>query len=340
MAEHRHFPPSPRRRSLARRAGLHAASPYVVGAAAGAAVLVTLSALGDALVHRLGAAIAAACRGHAALTPAALPETVVATALPVLGAAASAALIGHLAQTRAVWLPRRRIADAPALEAGPLPRARRAAGELAAAVVIGGVAFAWLWWTAPRIAALVAVDPVAPAAPAAPSPAASRLLVGTAALLTRLAALLVVAWAALGLLDALVRQAALARALAMTKAEKRQDDRLAGADPRWRARRAAILRGPSASEAVAGASLVLLGDDAAVAVAWDPVRRPIPVRTATGRGPRQAQLLGLARRYRIAIHRDPALAAALVDGEGPVPEPYWPRLAEIVAATRGLDRAA
>jgi len=340
MAEHRPFPPSPRRRSLARRAGLHAASPYVVGAAAGAAVLVTLSALGDALVHRLGAAIAAACRGHAALTPAALPETVVATALPVLGAAASAALIGHLAQTRAVWLPRRRIADAPALEAGPLPRARRAAGELAAAVVIGGVAFAWLWWTAPRIAALVAVDPLAPVASAAPLPAASRLLVGTAGLLTRLAALLVVAWAALGLLDALVRQAALARALAMTKAEKRQDDRLAGADPRWRARRAAIQRGPSASEAVAGAALVLLGDDVAVAVAWDPVRRPIPVRTATGRGPRQAQLLGLARRYRIAIHRDPALAAALVDGEGPVPEPYWPRLAEIVAATRGRDRTA
>ena len=195
MAEHRSFPPSPRRRSLARRAGLHAASPYVVGAAAGAAVLVTLSALGDAVVHRLGAAIAAACRGQAALSAAALPETVVATALPILGAAASTALIAHLAQTRAVWLPRRRIADAPALESGPLPRARRAAGELAAAVVIGGGAFAWLWWTAPRIAALVAVDPlasvapvapVAPAASAAPLPAASRLLVGTAGLLIRL----------------------------------------------------------------------------------------------------------------------------------------------------------
>ncbi len=344
MAEHRPFPPSSRRRSLARQAGLHAASPYVVGAAAGAAVLVTLGALGFALVHRVGAALAAACRGHAAVTPAALPETVVATALPILGAAACAALIAHLAQTRAVWLPRRRIADAPALEAGPLPRARRAAGELAAAVVIGGAAFAWLWSTASRIAVLVALDPVAPIAPVAPvpplapSPTASQLIVGTAALLTRLAALLVVAWAALGLFDALVRRAALARALAMTKAEKRQDDRLAGADPRWQARRAAIQRGPSASDAVAGASLVLLGDDAAVAIAWDPVRRPIPIRTATGQGPRAAQLLGLARRYRIAVHRDPALAAALVDGEGPVPEPHWPRLAEIVAATRGRDR--
>jgi flagellar biosynthesis protein FlhB len=86
--------------------------------------------------------------------------------------------------------------------------------------------------------------------------------------------------------------------------------------------------------------VLVLGDGAAVAVAWDPVRRPIPVRTATGRGPRATQLLGLARRHRIAVHRDPALAAALVDGDGPVPEPHWPRLAEIVAGTRGRDRAA
>jgi len=314
---------------------LHAASPYVVGASAGTALLVALGALGEALAHRLGAALAAACRGHAVLTAAALPEIVLAIVLPIAGAAAIAALIAHLAQTRAVWLPRRRIADAPAPESGPLPRVRRAAGELAAAVVIGGVAFAWLWWAAPRIAGLVTLDPVAPPAP---SPAASRLLAGTAALLARLAVLLTVAWGALGLCDALVRRAALARALAMTAAEKQEDDRLAEADPRWRARRAAIQRGPSASEAVAGAALVLLGDDAAVAIAWDPVRRPIPIRTAAGRGPRQAQLLGLARRHRIPVHRDPALAAALVDGEGPVPERHWPRLAEIVAATRGRDR--
>jgi len=343
MTEHRYLPPSPRRRNLARQAGLHAASPYIVGAAAGAAVLVALGALGEDLVRRLGAALAAACRGHAALTPAALPESVVTTALPLLGAAASAALIAHLVQTRVVWLPRRRIVDAPALESGPLPRARRAAGELAAAVVIGGVAFAWLWWAAPRIAVLTALDPVISVAsipPGAPSPTVSRLLVGTAALLARLATWLVVAWAGLGLLDALVRRAALAHALAMTATEKQKDDRVAGADPRWRTRRAAIQRGPSASDAVAGASLVLLGDDAAVAVAWDPVRRPIPIRTATGRGPHRTQLLGLARRHRIAVHRDPALTAALADGEGPVPEAYWPRLAEIIAATRGRDRAA
>jgi len=359
MAEHRHFPPSPHRRALARQAGLSAASPFVTGAAGAAAALVALGAAGGALAHRLGAAIAAACSGHAVLAPAALPETAVAVALPIIGAAASAALIAHLAQTRTAWLPRRRIPGAPALSAGTLPRTRRAAGQLAAAAVIGGVAFAWLWGNAPRIAMLVANSPVAPVAPAAPvapvtpiapiapvassiasSAAAARLMAPTAALLAQLALVLVVAWAVLAMLDALVRHAALARALAMTASEKRQDDRLAGADPRWRARRAALQRGPSTSDAVAEASLVLLGDDAAVAIAWDPVRRPIPTRTAAGRGPRATQLLGLARRHQIAVHRDPALADALASGDGPVPEPSWPRLAEIVAATRGRDRVA
>jgi type III secretion system FlhB-like substrate exporter len=335
---------------VARQAGLSAASPLLVGAAASAAALVALGALGEAVVHRLGAAIAAACSGRAALAPAALPEAVVATALPITGAAAGAALLAHLAQTRAAWLPRRRIAGAPAVETGALPRTRRAAGELAAAAVIGGVAFAWLWWTAPRIADLVAIDPVASpvasltasltASLAASPPAASHLLASATALLANLAMALVLAWIALGVLDALVRHAALARALAMTPAEKRDDDRLAGADPQWRARRAAIQRGPGASAAVAGASLVLVGDDLAIAIAWDPARRPIPIRTATGRGPRAAQLLGLARRHQIAIHRDLALAAALAGGDGPVPEPHWPRLAEIVAATRGRDRPA
>jgi flagellar biosynthesis protein FlhB len=414
MAEHRPFPASPRRRALARQAGLHAASPLVVGAAAAAAVVVAAGAAGSAATRRLGPALVAACAGHGELGPAAIPETVGAVVLPVLGAAAVAAVLAHLAQTRALWLPRRRIAGAPALEAGALPRTRSAARDLAAAAIIAGVAFAWLWWLAPRLATLVALDPIAspapwsaaspapwsaaspapwsaaspapssaaspapssaaspapssaaspapssaaspapssaaspapwsappippPAAAAASAATASRLLVATAALLASLGAALAVAWVVLGVLDAVARHAAVSRALAMTPGEKREDDRLAGADPRWRARRAQIHRGSSASDAVAGASVLLLGDGAAVAVAWDPARRPVPVRTASGRGARATQLLGLARRYRIAVHRDPALTAGLVDGHGPIPEPHWPRLAEIIAATRGRDR--
>src|SRR5690606_32740069 len=114
---------------------------------------------------------------------------------------------------------------------------------------------------------------------------------------------------------------------------KREDDRLAAADPRWRARRLAIARGTT-SDAVARATLLVLGDDVAVAIAWDAHRQPVPLRTAIGRGARATQLLGLARRHRVAVHREAALAARLADHEGPVPEAHWARLAEIVAAVQ------
>jgi flagellar biosynthesis protein FlhB len=322
MAEHRPFPPSPRRRALARRAGLHAASAALTGAVAAAAALVALAALGGTLADRLGAAIAAACRGRAVLIPGALAEAVLGAALPLAAAAAVAAVIAHLAQTRGAWLPRRRIAGAPVLDSGPVPRARRTAFDLAGAVVIGGATLAWLWRSAPDVAALTALDP------------AAALLAGGAALLASVAVALIVAWTVLGVLDALLRHAGLARALAMTAREKRDDERVAGSDPRWPRWRARA-RALPAGAAVAGSSLLLLGDDTAIAVAWDPLRRPVPVRTATGRAARATQLLGLARRHRLPVHRDAALAAALVDGDGPIPEQHWPRLAAVIAALRG-----
>jgi flagellar biosynthesis protein FlhB len=325
MAEHRPFSPSPRRRALAHRAGLHAASPLVVGGLAAAAALVAVVATAGTLADRLGRAIAAACRGRALLAPETLATTVVATALPIAGAAAVAAVLAHLAQTRAAWLPRRRIPGAPALAAGAWPRTQSELGAFTSGVVVGAVTLAWLWWAAPRLAVV-------------PELAALPALAGAAGLLAHLGAALVVAWLGFGALDAIARHAALGRALRMTSADKRNDDRLAGADPRWRARRAAIQRAPAPLAAVAGSSVVLVGDDLAVAIAWDPVHRPIPVRTARGRGPRATQLLGLARRHRIAIHRDPALAAALGEDDGPVPEHAWPRLAELIAAVRGRDR--
>jgi type III secretion system FlhB-like substrate exporter len=408
MAEHRPYPPSPRRRALAHRAGLHGASPILAAAAAGAAALVVLGTVARALADRLGAALVAACSGavsapgpHAPSPPAtlapgapalpdalgpgapalpdalgpgapALPDalldvvSVVAGAvLPLAGAAALAAFAVHITQTRGLWIPRRRIAGAPSLESGPGARTGSAVLELAAAAAIGVTVFAWLWLSAPHIAALVELDPVsarlpaplatpgsepasaatvaaelAAAAPGAGFAPAARLLAGAAALLMSLGGALVAAWLLCGLLDALGRRAALARALAMTPAEHREDARLAGADPRWRARRAAVLRAQDPAEGVAGAALLVLGDGAAVAIGWDPARRPIPARTVTGAGPAATQLLGLARRYRIPVHRDPALAAALVHGDGPVPEAHWPRVAEIIAAVRGRDRAS
>jgi flagellar biosynthesis protein FlhB len=175
--------------------------------------------------------------------------------------------------------------------------------------VIGGVAASWLWLVAPRLAAL----PTAP-------------LAGGALIASALATY-AIAWVALGALDAVLRHAELAHDLRMTAREHREDLRLAAADPRW-----AKLR-----RSIAGsldATLLLLGDDVAVAIAWDPHRRPVPVRTAVGRRSEATRLLGLARRHRIAVHRDAALAEHLAGAEGAVPEDDWPRLAEIVAALR------
>jgi len=319
-SEQRPFAPSARRRALAHRAGLHAASPLVVGGVACAAAAIALGLAGAATAERAGAWIAAAARGDvSALRARDLLGAVVELAAPVVVAVAIGALLAHVAQTRALWLPRRTTPGAPHLPAGSIERARRAGFELAAACVIGGVTFGWLWLVAPRLARL----PVAPLA--------------AAALVASALAAFAIAWVALGAIDALLRHRALAGALRMTAEEKREDDRLAGTDPRWRTYRANLRRPASANElatAVAGASVLVLGDDHAAAVAWDPVRRPIPIRTACGRGARATQLLGLARRHRIAVHRDPALAAALVDDTGPVPERHWPQLAEVIAAVR------
>lgn len=299
MTERRPFPPSPRRRALARRAGLTATSPIVVGGVACGVAAIAAIGLGRAAAARLGGWIAAACDGRATLAPEGAVRAVLELVGPLAGAAALAALVGHVVQTRSLWLPRRK------LDGVPPPARPSVALELACAVAIGAVAVGWLWSNA------------------------GRLGDGPAALASFLVAL-AVAWLVVGTVDALARHAALAHALAMTPAEQREDERLAGADPRWRAVRGRLSRDPQ----VAGAAVVLLGDDVAVAIAWDPVRCPVPRRLATGRRARATQLLGLARRHRVAVHRDAELAASLVDGDGPVPERDWPRLAEIVAAVR------
>lgn len=324
VADPRPFPPSPRRLALARASGLTAVSPLLVGAAGAAAALGALVILGAAAATQLGRWIANAvssadgARITSSTTAAGLPfdslgAAVLELALPVIAAIAIAAVAVHLAQTRAVWLPRRALPGAPSQ---PPRRVSRAALDLLGAAAIGGVALGWLWTTAPELAALVS------------SPRSAGL-----ALLALLAAL-AITWVALGILDALVRHVQLAGDLAMTRDEKREDDRLSAADPRWRAHRLSILRGGGLSNAVARSAVVLVGDDIAIAIAWDAVRQPIPVRVATGRRARATQLIGLARRHHIAVHRDAELAARLVDHEGPVPDAEWPRLAELVAAVR------
>lgn len=349
MAEDRPFPPSARRIALARRAGLTPASPLLVGAIACGAGVLALGLLGGTLGDRLRALIAAACggtdrvrsegsalggldAGTPGLTDMGAGDALILTigdlVFPLLAIAAIAAIAAHLAQTRAVWLPRRAIADAPALDTGPAARSRRASFELLAIGVIGATALGWLWWSAPRVAGLVGI-PLA----------GSGGLSGAAALALSALIAIAIGWIALGVLDALLRHLAHARGLRMTARERREDVRLSAGDPRWRDLRTRLAREPASRALLADATLVLLGDDVAVAIAYDPLRRPVPTRTATGRGVRATQLVALARRDRLAIHRDPALVAALAGGTGPVPDAHWARLAEIVAAIGERDGA-
>ncbi|MEO6773914.1 MAG: EscU/YscU/HrcU family type III secretion system export apparatus switch protein [Kofleriaceae bacterium] len=325
------FAPSARRLALARQAGLTAASPVLVAglAMAAAAVAVVVVAAGRSA---LGAAVTAACtfgdggEPRRSLESAALPRAVLALAAPILAAAALAAVVAHLAQTRALWLPRRRIDHAPAIDRGPAARARGAAFDLLAVAIAGAVAFGWLWLFAPRLARLVELEP-------------REMLVACGALGANLVAALACTWIAIGVLDALARHVELGHALAMTTTEKREDDRLSSADPRWARQRAlaagdATREGLALSNAVAACAVVILGDDLAVAIAWDATRRPIPTRVAVGRRARATQLVGLARRHRLPVHRDPALARALGDGEGPVPDTRWRDLADVLVAVR------
>ena len=320
MSETRPFPPSSRRLTLARQAGLSAASPVLVGSfACGAAIAAIVmvaaraaSALSDAIMQATDRAA-----GNMQLPSVVdITRDVIGLALPVLIAAAVVAVIAHLAQTRTLWFPRRRIANAPTL-----PRAvgTRAFIELASAAAVGVTTFGWLWFVAPRLAALISHR---------------SLLTSVGASIAAFIVTLTIAWVVIGVADALVRHLQLGNALRMTAQEKREDDRLAAADPRWARQRRLLAREPIAAPAIARSTVLVVGDDVAVAIAWDPTQQPVPWRTAIGRRARATQLLALARRQRLAVHRDAELATALVDAEGAVPEAHWPRLAEIVAAVR------
>jgi flagellar biosynthesis protein FlhB len=356
MTERRPFPPSPRRLALARRAGLTGASPIVVGAVACVAAIATAIVLARAAAGRLGEWIAAACRaadggsavvggsdaigasgpsgavrasgalgannvidtdGSPLLDAAEIVPAVLELVAPLIVAAAVAALVAHVAQTRSLWLPRRRIAGAPSVEPAHV---RQTAFDITAAAVVGVVAFAWLWLTAPRLALLFSVDAALPV---------------VASAMASLVVALAIAWLGVAVIDALVRRVELARALAMTVTEKRDDDRIAAADPRWQKQRTMLARTPPASIAVARSFVVILGDDVAVAIAWHARLQPVPVRTITGRRAHATQLVGLARRHRVPVHRDAQLAATLVDGDGPVADGHWARLADIIAAVTG-----
>lgn len=241
-----------------------------------------------------------------------------AVALPVLVAGAAAALLVHLAQTRALWIPRRRVPGAPV---PPADAAARARGGLWAAVRGGAllaVAAGWLVAAAPAFAASLAIAP-------------ARLLPAGAALVAAAALALTATWVALGGLELLGRALALARAARMTPEEQREELRATGGAARlWRG--AHQRAGQRDREQLGDAALLVVGDGVCAAVAWHPQRTPVPAVVVARRGRGIEALLAVARAGGIPIRHRPELAAALAArGPGAVAEALWPELAKLVA---------
>jgi flagellar biosynthesis protein FlhB len=325
MADDRSIAPSPRRLALARRAGFIPRSALLVGAAAWAGAV-----LGLVIVARRGAdAIDAAIRAGADAAAAPSPDLASVSAAGVVGAivgllaplavgAACGALALHLAQTRALALPRRDVPGAPRAARGLDRRGADAGLRGARAVLVGGTAVVWLW---ARRADLVDVAALAPAAGLA---AAGALAVSA---LAHLAAALLVA----GALDLGVEVLRHRADVKMTRVEAADDARAAGVDPRWRRERT---RGePDA--AIKTARLVVTGDGAVAAVRYHPRVWPRPTVVAAGRGLDGTRVLELARRHRVAIAHAPRVARALAGARSgdAIPDAVTAELAELVAAT-------
>jgi flagellar biosynthesis protein FlhB len=225
----------------------------------------------------------------------------------------------HVAQTRALAIPRRRVDGAPRPARGVDRRAADAGIRMIRAALVAGTAIGWTWIHLADLGHLAEL-------PTGTALAGAGVL--ALGMIAHLAAALLVA-GALDLGVAVLRHRA---DLRMTRREQIDDARAAGLDPRWRADRRGIDTRDAAA-AVATARVVITGDGAA-AVRYHARLWPRPMVVAVGRGMDATRLIEGARRHRITIHHDPALARALGDAgaDAAVPDRWLEPLAEIIAA--------
>ena len=321
MSGDRPLPPSPRRLAEARRAGRVPWSPALVGGAAlaGGALALAVASSGGAFAAMLAdgaraAALADPIARARAASPAAIAGEVAVLLAPVALVAAALALAAHLAQTRALWLPRR---AGPRLPAASPRRAATFLVALARGVALAAIAGAVIAGAAP----LLARHTGAPVA-----------LTGALALTLAIVVVahLAAGAIALGALDWLERVRRHRADLAMSARDARDERRETEADPRWRR-----LRGRAAADddAVRAALVVIVSDDAAAALAWHPRWQPVPRVTTAARGRAALALAALARRHAVPLHRDAALAPALAALAGrAVPDRLHPAVARVVVA--------
>jgi flagellar biosynthesis protein FlhB len=324
------FPATPRRRALARRAGVVARSQTLVagGAWVGAVIgLIVAAGRGrDALGSSLaGAASATDASSLGVPTTTSIVVAVCALAAPVAIGALAGAVAVHLAQTRGLLAPRRAIPNAPAIEDTVARRAGDVGLGIAHAAIVGGVATGWIWIHAPDLGALAALSP-------------DGALIGGALLAASALAHLAGAIAVAGVIEFGVAALRRRADLRMTRAEADEDARAAGIDPRWPRRRP---RNDDAADAVKQARLVVIGDGA-VAIRFEERVAPRPTIVARGRGLDEARLIALARRHRVPLHRAPSLArrlSQLAPGTR-IPDDLLHAIADLVASDNAPDHAA
>jgi flagellar biosynthesis protein FlhB len=326
VSENRPHPPSQRRLAEARRAGRIAWSPALVGAAAIAGGAAAVAAIGAAWLDAAGAALAAGATASGSADPISAASSLrardviadlAALVVPLLVLAAAAAVLAHLAQTRGLWIPRRRTRQLPPA----VDDAARRTG-LAALASTRGAAVAIVAGT------VVATSAALLAAHAGRSAAATGALFGTLAISVLAAAAATAV--ALGAIDWLERARRLRADLSMSARDLRDERRETEADPRWLRARA---RADDDDLAVRTALVVVVADDLAAALAWHPRWQPVPHITAAARGRAALRLTALARRHRIPIHRDVPLATELATLSGrPAPDHLHPALARLIVA--------
>jgi flagellar biosynthetic protein FlhB len=291
------LPPTPRRREEARRAGQVAHSPLLTGAAALLAGALAAVSMAGPAARRLAELFRRAMAGQIpvenGLSQAlSLGSWIV---LPIAMAALAGAAAAGAAQTRGLFT------------LGAFERRAReeAAGFMGWALAAALILFAVL---AGRnaLAGLPALDGLWPRA--------------------------LLLFAAAGAADFVLRRARLERALAMTRAERRAEQREEEGDPRLKAerrRRQRALAGRSLVDDLARAQVVLAAEGVALALKQEPGGVRV---VAAGERLQAQRMVEVARRLGIEVRADDRLASALAELKAGdwVPAQHLPRTLALI----------
>ena len=341
-AEERTEPATAEKLRRARREGQVAKSRDLVGSAALAAGLFTLTASLSALPARWSAWLRELDVAHprpdaiaAALTEGL--ELLAAVVAPVATAACAAAVAASLLQAGFLFAPK---TVAPRFDrVSPRAGAQRLFSadklfELAknvAKIIVAGIAAAWLTHERLRELALLGRAPTAEGVEVALELARSY------------AAVLSVSFLLIGVADATWSRLSFARRMRMSKREVRREQLQAEGDPRRKSARRELARELLMTGRVAdvkrAAVVVVNPVHFAVALAYrpGPAARGAPTVLAKGRSAGAKALRRAARRWGVPVVENPPLARALHElalGDE-IPEELWDAVADVLALLFG-----